>query len=157
MFIDKAQVKIKAGDGGNGIVSFRQEKFIDKGGPDGGDGGNGGSVILTASRNQNTLASFRYQKQLSAQPGNPGGEVRKHGRNGADLIVQVPVGTVATDEAGHILADLAEDGARAMIAKGGRGGFGNAHFVSSIRQAPRVAEKGEPGGELMVQLELKMI
>lgn len=157
MFIDKASILIKAGAGGNGKLSFRHEKFIDKGGPDGGDGGHGGSVILVASRNQNTLANFRFQKELAAQPGQAGDKRRKHGRNGEDLLVQVPVGTVATDEAGHILADLAEDESRAVIAKGGRGGFGNAHFVSSTRQAPRVAEKGEPGEELLMQLELKMI
>lgn len=156
-FIDKATVSVKAGDGGNGAVSFRHEKFVDKGGPDGGDGGNGGSVILVASRNQNTLASFRFQKELTAEPGQPGLKTRKHGKNGKDLLVQVPVGTVATDDKGVIIADLPEDGAQTVIAKGGKGGFGNAHFVSSIRQAPRVAEKGEPGEAWQVQLELKMI
>ncbi len=156
-FVDKATVRVKAGDGGNGIVSFRHEKFIDKGGPDGGDGGDGGSVILVASRNQNTLANFRYQKELVAESGQPGGKTRKHGRSAKDLLVHVPVGTVATDEHGVILADVAEDGAQAVIAKGGKGGFGNAHFISSTRQAPRVAEKGEPGDELIVQLELKII
>ncbi|HSX29989.1 MAG TPA: GTPase ObgE [Candidatus Saccharimonadales bacterium] len=156
-FIDKATVTVKAGDGGNGIVSFRHEKFIDKGGPDGGDGGDGGDVILLATRNENTLANFRYQKELTAQPGEPGGKTRKHGRNGKHLVVKVPVGTVAIDEKGRVVADIAEDGATAVIAKGGKGGFGNAHFISSTRQAPRVAEKGEPGEVLMVQLELKMI
>ncbi|HSX17329.1 MAG TPA: GTPase ObgE [Patescibacteria group bacterium] len=156
-FIDKATILVKAGDGGNGAVSFRHEKFIDKGGPDGGDGGNGGSVILAASRNQNTLANFRFQKELAAEPGQTGGKRRMHGKNGKDLIVNVPVGTVATDENGVILADLPEDGAQMVIAKGGKGGFGNAHFVSSVRQAPRVAEKGEPGEQPTVQLELKMI
>ncbi|HSX34758.1 MAG TPA: GTPase ObgE [Candidatus Saccharimonadales bacterium] len=156
-FVDNATLIVKAGDGGNGRVSFRHEKFIDKGGPDGGDGGNGGDVILVASRNQNTLASFRFQKEIAAPSGGAGDKTRKHGRSGADLEVQVPVGTVATDEAGHILADVNEDGKRAVIAKGGKGGFGNAHFVSSTRQAPHVAEKGEAGEELMVRLELKMI
>jgi GTPase len=156
-FIDKTRVTVKAGDGGNGIVSFRHEKFIDKGGPDGGDGGNGGDVVLVGSRNQNTLASFRYQKELVATPGEPGGKSRKHGRNGTHLEVAVPVGTIATDEAGRVLADVDEDGKRAVIARGGKGGFGNSHFISSTRQAPRVAEKGEPGEELQVQLELKMI
>jgi GTP-binding protein len=157
MFVDTATLLVKAGDGGNGRVSFRHEKFVDKGGPDGGDGGNGGDVVLVASRNQNTLASFRFQKELSAQPGEPGDKVRKHGRSGKDLLVQVPVGTVATDEMGRVLADVNEDGKQAVIAKGGKGGFGNAHFVSSIRQAPRVAEKGEEGEQLQVKLELKMI
>lgn len=156
-FIDKANIVIKAGSGGDGRVSFRHEKFVDKGGPDGGDGGNGGSIILVASRNQNTLANFRFQKELIAEPGQPGGKSRKHGKNGKDLLVQVPVGTVAADEQGIIIADLYEDEARAVVAQGGRGGFGNAHFISSVRQAPRIAEKGEPGEELAVRLELKMI
>lgn len=156
-FIDKATVLIKAGDGGNGHVSFRHEKFVDKGGPDGGDGGNGGSVIFTASRNQNTLASFRFQRELKATPGTAGDKQRKHGRNGKDFIVEVPVGTTILSEAGEMLADLTEDGQRAVIARGGKGGFGNAHFVSSKRQAPRIAEKGEAGQELQALLELKMI
>jgi GTP-binding protein len=156
-FVDTASLLVKAGDGGNGRVSFRQEKFIDKGGPDGGDGGDGGDVILVASRNQNTLASFRFQRELAAQPGQPGDKRKKHGRSGKDLEVMVPVGTVATDEAGHTLADVDEDGKRAIIAKGGKGGFGNAHFISSTRQTPKVAEKGEDGEQIMMKLELKMI
>ncbi len=157
MFVDLAQVKLKAGDGGNGVVSFRHEKFIDRGGPDGGDGGKGGDVVLAASRNQNTLASFRFQKELKADSGNAGSKRRKHGRNGADLVVAVPVGTSVLAEDGTALADLTEDGQQLIIARGGQGGFGNAHFVSSTRQAPRVAEKGEKGDELTVTLELKMI
>lgn len=157
MFIDKATVIVQAGDGGNGIVSFRHEKFIDKGGPDGGDGGNGGDVVFLATRNENTLANFRFQKELKAEPGKAGSKRKKHGRSGQDLIVRVPVGTTITDDKGEIVADLAEDGQRAIIAKGGKGGFGNAHFMSSRRQAPRVAEKGEPGEVLQGQLELKMI
>lgn len=157
MFVDKAQVAVRAGDGGNGIVSFRHEIYVDKGGPDGGDGGNGGDVIFVASRNQNTLTTFRFQKRLEAQPGKPGGKQRKHGRSGQDLVVQVPIGTVVSDENGLILADLAQDEQQAVIATGGRGGFGNAHFVSSTRQAPRVAEKGAEGEEIHVLLEMKMI
>lgn len=157
MFIDKATVIVQAGDGGNGIVSFRQEKFIDRGGPDGGDGGNGGDVIFLATRNENTLANFRYQKELKADPGKAGGKRKKHGRSGEDLIVRVPVGTTVTDDKGNVVADLAEDGQQAVVAKGGKGGFGNAHFISSRRQAPRIAEKGEPGEILQGQLELKMI
>ncbi len=157
MFIDTASVVVKAGDGGNGAVSFRHEKFIDRGGPDGGDGGNGGSVIFVASRNQNTLASFRYQKELKAEPGGNGGKRKMHGRNGADLRVAVPVGTAVMSLDGELLADLTEDGQEAVVAKGGKGGFGNAHFVSSRRQAPRVAEKGELGELLEGILELKMI
>jgi GTPase len=157
MFVDKVQVTAKAGDGGNGIVSFRHEKFIDRGGPDGGDGGDGGDVIFKASRNQNTLAAFRFQKRLAAESGKSGGKRRKRGKSGSDLIIEVPVGTIVTDEGGDVVADLAQDQQQAIIAVGGRGGFGNAHFVSSTRQAPRLAEKGESGEERELSLELKMI
>lgn len=157
MFVDKASVVVRAGDGGNGHVSFRTEKFIDKGGPDGGDGGNGGNVVFRASRNQNTLASFRYQKRLGAESGQPGSQRRKHGKSGEDLAVDVPVGTTLLDAEGELVADFTADGQEAVIARGGRGGFGNAHFVSSTRQTPRVAEKGDPGDELELQLELKTI
>jgi GTP-binding protein len=157
MFIDKVTVDISAGNGGNGRVSFRHEKFIDRGGPDGGDGGNGGSVVLVASRNQNTLARFRFDKLLQAEHGQAGGKTRKHGRSAKDLMVAVPVGTVVTTADGKVLADLVRDEQEAVIAKGGRGGFGNAHFVSSRRQAPNFAEKGEEGQQLTAQLELKII
>lgn len=157
MFVDKVLVQVKAGDGGNGVVSFRHEKYVDRGGPDGGDGGEGGNVIMIASRNQNTLATFRYQKLVKAEPGQNGGKRRKRGRSGSDILVHVPVGTVVSNEEGHVLADLTEDGQQTVIAKGGKGGFGNAHFKSSTRQAPRVAEKGEPGEEMMLTLELKII
>jgi len=157
MFVDKVTVEITAGNGGNGAVSFRHEKFVDKGGPDGGDGGNGGDVVLVGSRNENTLAAFRFHKELAAENGVAGSKQKKHGRNGKSLEVTVPVGTVITDESGAVLADLAEDGSRAVIAKGGKGGFGNAHFISSRRQATKFAEKGEPGQHLSATLELKMI
>lgn len=157
MFVDKAVVQVKAGDGGNGAVSFRHEKFIDKGGPDGGDGGNGGNIILEASRNQNTLAAFRFQKQLIASSGQPGLKRRKHGRNGADLTIAVPVGTSVGDAEGNLLVDMTGDGQKVVIAKGGKGGFGNAHFTSSTRQVPRVAENGEAGEEKELVFELKMI
>lgn len=157
MFIDKAMVRVRAGSGGNGRISFRHEKFIQKGGPDGGDGGDGGDVVLIASRNQNTLAQFRYQKELKAENGEPGGKSRKHGRAGKDLLVAVPVGTVAVNQNGEQLADLTEDGQQEIIAVGGRGGFGNAHFTSSTRQAPKFAEKGEDGEDVTLTLELKMI
>jgi len=156
-FIDHVSVTLQAGDGGNGIVSFRQEKFVDRGGPDGGDGGDGGSIILKASRNQNTLLQFRYQKELHAAPGSNGDKVRKHGKNGQNLAVAVPVGTAVLTEDGSVLADLTVDGQEVVIAKGGKGGFGNAHFISSRRQAPRIAERGEPGELLAVRFELKMI
>ena len=156
-FIDKVLVSVFAGDGGDGAMSFRREKFVDRGGPDGGDGGDGGSVVFAASRNENTLAAFRYQKELKAQSGQAGSKRRKHGRGAEDLVVSVPVGTVVADETGKILADLTEDGQRAVIAHGGKGGFGNAHFVSSTRQAPKFAEKGETGESVAATLELKMI
>ncbi len=157
MFVDTAVVAIKAGNGGDGIISFRHEKYVDKGGPDGGDGGKGGDIIFMASRNENTLANFRFQKEIRAQDGAAGGKRRKRGRGAQDMIVKVPVGTAIIDMKGAVLADLAEDGQRAIIAKGGMGGFGNAHFISSRRQAPRIAEKGEQGGELEARLEMKMI
>ncbi len=156
-FVDRAQVTIKAGDGGDGISSFRHEMFRARGGPDGGDGGGGGDVILRASRNQNTLAAFRYKKQLVAESGKSGGKAKKHGRSGADLEVDVPVGTVISDKSGKLLADFTADGQVEVLARGGQGGFGNAHFVSSTRQAPRVAEKGENGQEIEAKFELKMI
>ena len=156
-FVDKVQVEIKAGRGGDGHLSFRHEKFIDRGGPDGGDGGDGGDIVVRASRNENTLADFRYQKLLAAEPGAPGGKQRQHGKRGQNLIVPLPVGTVITDDKGRLLADLTTDNQEVVIARGGKGGFGNAHFISSTRQAPRVAEKGEPGDELTAIFEIKMI
>lgn len=155
-FIDHVQIRVAAGNGGDGRMSFRHEKFVDKGGPDGGDGGDGGDVIFVASRNQNTLMKFRFQKEMKAADGESGGKTRKHGRSGVDLRVDVPVGTVVSQD-GTVLADLTEDGQEALIAKGGRGGFGNAHFISSTRQAPHFAEKGEAGDELELDLELKVI
>ena len=157
MFVDKVKVSVRAGNGGNGVVSFRHEIYVDKGGPDGGDGGNGGNILLQASSSQNTLATFRFQKQIVAEDGQPGAKRRMHGRSGKDLTVQVPVGTVVSNQEGKLLADLANDGQKVIIARGGKGGFGNAHFKSSTRQAPRIAEKGEKGEELDLVLELKMI
>ncbi len=157
MFVDKVTVLVKAGDGGNGVVSFRHEKYVDKGGPDGGDGGNGGSVVVVGSKNQDTLATYRFKKKITAEHGLPGSERKKHGKSGRDLVVQLPVGTVITKNDGTILADLVDEVQRVIIAKGGKGGFGNAHFVSSVRQVPRVAEKGEPGEELELTFELKLI
>ncbi len=157
MFIDKVQVNVQAGNGGNGFVSFRHEIYVDRGGPDGGDGGDGGDIIMQASWNQNTLANFRFQKAIKADDGVRGDKQRKHGRSGKDLIVQVPVGTIIFDQDQGVLADLSEDGQKSVIAYGGKGGFGNAHFVSSTRQAPRVAERGEQGDSFKATLELKMI
>lgn len=157
MFVDKVKVTISAGDGGNGLVSFRREKFIDKGGPDGGDGGKGGDVVFVASRNENTLSDFRYQKELKAKDGEAGGRRKRHGKSGQVLEVLVPIGTMVQDDDGQTVADFTEDGQKIVMAIGGNGGFGNAHFTSSRRQAPRVAEKGEPGQKLTLNLELKMI
>jgi GTPase len=157
MFVDKAQITVKAGNGGDGSLSFRHEKYVDKGGPDGGDGGKGGDVIFEASRNENTLASFRHNKSLQAESGQAGSKRRRHGKSGKGYIIKVPVGTVLIDEDNKTLADLTGDGQTIIIANGGRGGFGNAHFISSTRQAPNFAEKGEKTDELKIQLELKMI
>jgi GTP-binding protein len=156
IFVDKVNIKVRAGNGGHGHLSFRHEKFISMGGPDGGDGGKGGDIVFKASRNQNTLTAFRYKKEVEAKSGNAGEKRRKHGRNGLDLIIEVPVGTQISNE-GTVLTDLVEDGQTAIIARGGKGGFGNAHFVSSVRQAPNFRELGEPGEELDLTLELKMI
>ncbi|HEX5797708.1 MAG TPA: GTPase ObgE [Candidatus Saccharimonadales bacterium] len=157
MFVDKVTLKVRGGRGGDGKLSFRREKFVERGGPDGGDGGRGGDVIAVASNNQNTLAKFRYKKEVSAEPGKAGGKRKKHGKNGKDLIIKLPVGTSIIGPEGKLFADLTTDGQKEVIAKGGEGGFGNAHFVSSTRQAPKVAEKGEPGDELETVFELKMI
>ena len=154
MFIDLVKVKISAGKGGDGCVSFRQEKYIDRGGPDGGDGGRGGNVVFEATRNLNTLADLRLSPFLEAVAGS---KQKCRGRAGADLVVPVPIGTLVYNEAEQLVADLVEDGQRAIVARGGDGGFGNAHFKSSTRQAPRVAEKGEVGEEYEAKVELKML
>lgn len=155
-FVDTATLIVRAGAGGNGAVSFRREKFIDKGGPNGGDGGDGGNVVFEASESENTLANFRFQKELAADDGQPGANSNKHGKSGQDLIIKVPVGTqiIANEE---LAADLTANGQQTIIASGGRGGFGNAHFKSSVRQAPKFAELGEPGEIKQLALELKMI
>ena len=156
MFVDTAKVFVQAGRGGDGAVSFRREIYIDKGGPDGGDGGKGGDVIFVATGNLNTLIDFRYKPELKASPGGSGAKRDRHGKAGAALYVKVPVGTVVRRD-GEIIADLTEDGQEFIIAKGGDGGFGNAHFKSSVRQTPRVAEKGEPGDTFEAELELKLL
>lgn len=156
MFVDIATVSIQAGKGGDGAVSFRHEIYVDKGGPDGGDGGKGGDVIFEASENVNTLIDFRFQPELKAKPGTNGSKARRHGKNGEDLIVKVPVGTLIK-KGDVVLADLTKHGERKVIAMGGDGGFGNAHFKSSVRQTPRVAEKGELGDAFTAELELKLL
>ncbi len=156
MFVDTAKVFIQAGKGGDGVVSFRHEIYVDKGGPDGGDGGKGGDVIFEATENLNTLIDFRYKPELKAENGTNGAKRNRRGRSGEDLIVAVPMGTVVLRD-GEVLADLTEHGQRAIIAKGGDGGFGNAHFKSSVRQTPKMAELGEPGETFEAELELKLL
>ncbi|MGB3009257.1 MAG: GTPase ObgE [Candidatus Saccharimonadales bacterium] len=156
MFVDSALVSVRAGKGGNGTVSFRHEKYVEMGGPDGGDGGRGGNVVFEADERKNTLVDFRYKPEVRAKDGEAGGKRQKHGRNGEDIIVAVPVGTqIYRDDI--VIADLVTKGQQAVIAKGGDGGFGNAHFKSSTRQAPRVAELGEAGDEFEARLELKLL
>ncbi|MBQ3474502.1 GTPase ObgE [Candidatus Saccharibacteria bacterium] len=154
MFVDTAKVSLKAGKGGDGAVSFRHEIYIPKGGPDGGDGGKGGDIIFRADKDTNTLIDFRFTPILTAEDGKNGSGQRSAGRSGKDLIIEVPIGTVVKKD-GVVLADLTEDGEESIIAKGGSGGFGNAHFKSSTRQTPRIAEVGEPGEEFEAELELK--
>lgn len=156
MFVDTAKVFIQAGKGGDGAVSFRHEIYVDKGGPDGGDGGKGGDVVFRASKNVNTLIDFRFKPELKAKPGQNGAKQNKRGRSGDPLIVNVPMGTVVKRE-GIVIADLVEDEQQVVIAHGGDGGFGNAHFKSSTRQAPRIAELGENGDTFDAELELKLL
>lgn len=158
MFVDNTLVRVKAGNGGNGVVSFRHEKYVDRGGPDGGDGGRGGDVVFIGRENQHTLARFRHQKELRAKDGSTGGKRKRRGKSAAELVVPVPVGTAIIDsETDQQIADITDTNQRVTVATGGSGGFGNAHFTTSTRQAPRIAEKGEPGEEKLLQLELKMI
>lgn len=158
MFIDKARIFVKSGNGGNGAVSFRREKYVPAGGPDGGDGGNGASVIFEVDLGLRTLMDFKYQIKYVAEHGEDGSKKRKAGKNGEDLVLKVPPGTIIRDEAtGLIIADLKEEGDRAIVARGGRGGKGNQHFANAVRQAPAFARSGSDGVEKWVVLELKMI
>jgi GTP-binding protein len=157
-FIDEATIKIYAGDGGNGIATFRREKYEPMGGPSGGDGGRGGSVFFEADQNLNTLVDYRYTRTLKAQRGENGRSAECYGAKGEDLILRVPVGTVISDKAtGVSYADLSHHGNRALLAKGGKGGLGNIHFKSSINRAPRQCTKGDPGEEFELYLELKVL
>lgn len=157
-FIDQAKIYIKAGDGGNGCVSFRREKYIEFGGPNGGDGGNGGSVVMRATRDINTLIDFRYKQHFRAKRGQHGMGKDRKGARGQDMIITVPVGTQVFAEDGEtLIADMVEPGQEILIAEGGKGGFGNAHFKSSTNQAPRRANPGAPGEELWVWLKLKIM
>jgi len=158
MFIDTARIVVRAGDGGRGCVSFRREKYVPRGGPNGGDGGNGGSISIEASRSYQTLIDQKYQQLYRAKRGEHGRGKDQHGAAGGDLIIKVPPGTVVRDaDTGEILADLLAEGQRALMARGGKGGRGNARFATSIRQAPRFAEPGTPGEARTILLELKLI
>jgi GTP-binding protein len=157
-FLDEAKVYIQSGAGGNGCVSFRREKFIEFGGPNGGDGGKGGDVIAEAVTGLNTLIDYRYQQHFKAKPGQHGMGRDRHGANGADKILKVPVGTQIFDEDGEtLLADLTEVGQRVVLARGGNGGFGNAHFKTSTNRAPRHANPGQPAEERTIRLRLKLV
>lgn len=157
-FVDEVKVYLEAGDGGNGASSFRREKFIPRGGPDGGDGGRGGSVILQCSKDLNTLIDFRYQKKFIAKKGNNGRGANKNGAASDDIILKLPLGTQVFDEEGDkILADLTIDGQIVKIAQGGKGGLGNSNFKTSVRQAPTYAQKGREGEKLWVNFKLKLL
>jgi GTP-binding protein len=157
-FIDEAKFFVKGGDGGNGCVSFRREKFVPKGGPDGGDGGDGGSVLIEASKRLSSLIDFKFRSHFMAEKGMPGQGKKKHGRNGTDHVVKVPVGSIVKDaDSGEIIADLVEDGQQVVVAKGGMGGRGNTHFASSTNRVPRIAGKGKPGEEHWLRIELKIL
>lgn len=157
-FLDQAKIYLEAGDGGNGCLSFRREKYIEFGGPNGGDGGNGGSIIFKAVKNLNTLIDFRYQQHFRAEKGRGGEGSERTGRSGKDLIIKVPVGTeILAEDKETVLADMVVDGEEVLLAKGGRGGFGNAHYKTSTNQAPERADPGTPGEKLAVWLRLKLI
>lgn len=158
MFVDQAKIYVKAGDGGDGCLAFRREKFVPRGGPSGGNGGNGGCVYLKSSEHRNTLLSFRFQQHFKAERGGHGSGNRRQGKSGEDLIVEVPVGTLAFDaDSGELLCDLDRPGQMKRVAMGGRGGRGNAVFATSRNQAPRRCEPGFPGEERRLRLELKIL
>jgi GTP-binding protein len=156
-FVDEADIWVVGGKGGDGIVSFRREKFVPKGGPDGGDGGQGGDVVLKASSQMRTLLDFRYKRHYRAQDGGRGGPNCRTGKRGSDVVLLVPVGTVVKDEKGEVIADLEKDGDFVVVARGGRGGYGNAHFATPWRQAPQYAKKGKEGEARHIFLELKLL
>jgi len=158
MFIDEAKITLKAGGGGHGSIAFRREKYVPRGGPSGGDGGNGGDIYLVADLHENTLLKFRFNRIFRAERGRHGEGSTRHGRSGEDLEIRIPVGTaVHDDETGELLHDFIEPNERVLMAKGGRGGHGNAHFASSSNRAPRRAEDGAPGEEKTLRLELKLL
>lgn len=158
MFIDEAKIRVKAGDGGNGCMAFRREKFVPRGGPSGGDGGRGGDIIMESSERHNTLVHFRFNPEYNAQRGRHGEGSNKTGADGYDVLLKVPVGTIVYDDAtGERLYDFSTRDQRVVIAKGGRGGRGNARFATSTHQAPREHEPGHPGQEFVLRLELKLL
>ncbi len=158
MFIDEAKIRVKAGDGGNGCLAFRREKFVPRGGPSGGDGGKGGDVIMEASERHNTLVHFRFNPEYKAQRGRHGEGSNRTGREGVDVLLKVPVGTIAYDEeSGEKVHDFTHPDERVVIARGGRGGRGNAQFATSTHQAPQEHEEGRPGEERVLRLELKLL
>lgn len=157
MFVDEVRIYVQAGNGGNGSVAFRREKFVPNGGPAGGDGGKGGDIIFVVDSGLNTLMDFRHQRHYRARDGEPGGNNNRHGADAEDVVVRVPPGTLVTDEQGRLIADLVNSGESQVVAHGGRGGKGNSHFVSSVHRAPRVAERGQPGEALWVNLELNLL
>lgn len=158
MFTDRAKVFIKSGDGGNGHVSFRRELYVPSGGPDGGDGGKGGDIIFEVDKGLNTLTDFRHVRKYVAESGKEGGKRRCHGANGNDLVIKVPEGTVVKDfESGKIITDMSGDNRREVVVRGGKGGLGNMHYATSTMQVPKYAQPGQPGQELWIQLELKVI
>lgn len=158
MFIDSAHIQVKAGDGGDGLVSFHTAKYVPNGGPDGGDGGRGGSIFFTVTSGLSTLQDFRYKHKFAAADGDKGGRRKQYGRKGDDLVIQVPAGTLIKDaESGRVMADLTEEGQQVVIARGGSGGKGNTHFANSVRQAPRFARAGLPGEIFDLLIELKLL
>jgi GTP-binding protein len=158
MFVDEVRIFVHSGRGGDGVCSFRREKYVPRGGPDGGDGGNGGNIIVVASGRLTTLLDLRYQQHYEAKPGNPGEGSNRHGRTAPDVIIHVPVGTVITDEAtDETLADLTADGQSQVVARGGRGGRGNGNFATSTNRIPTRTEPGTPGEERWLHLELKLL
>lgn len=158
MFIDEAIITVKAGDGGDGAATFRREKSVQFGGPDGGDGGHGGDIIFRADNNINTLVDFKYKRKYEAERGISGAKKKMHGKRGEPLVIKVPIGTQVRDlETGHLLLDLQENHEERILLKGGRGGKGNVHFKNAVRKAPKIAGKGKEGYELEVKLELKLI
>lgn len=158
MFVDYAKITIKSGDGGNGARSFRREKYVAAGGPDGGDGGKGGDIIFRVDPDENTLINFRYNKKYKAENGENGRGSNCYGKSGKDLYIDVPIGTVVKDaKTGKVIADLSKQGEEKVVLKGGRGGKGNSHFATSTRQAPNFSQEGESGTELEVILELKLL